>query len=46
MQNEPTAFRVGDPGIRDIFGEASRIQAWLDVEVALAQVPGGTRNHP
>lgn len=37
MQNEPTAFRVGDPGIRDIFGEASRIQAWLDVEVALAQ---------
>ena len=27
----------GDPGIRDIFGEASRIQAWLDVEVALAQ---------
>ena len=37
MQSEPTAFRVGDPGIRDIFGEASRIQAWLDVEVALAQ---------
>ena len=37
MQNEPTSFRVGDPGIRDIFGEASRIQAWLDVEVALAQ---------
>ena len=37
MQNEPTAFRVGDPGIRDIFDEASRIQAWLDVEVALAQ---------
>ena len=37
MQNEPTAFRVGDPGIRDIFGEASRLQAWLDVEVALAQ---------
>ena len=37
MQNEPTAFRVGDPGIREIFGEASRIQAWLDVEVALAQ---------
>ena len=37
MQNEPTSFRVGDAGIRDIFGEASRIQAWLDVEVALAQ---------
>ncbi|MYE55362.1 MAG: adenylosuccinate lyase family protein [Chloroflexi bacterium] len=37
MQNEPTAFRVGDPGISEIFGEASRIQAWLDVEVALAQ---------
>ena len=37
MQNEPTSFRVGDPGIREIFGETSRIQAWLDVEVALAQ---------
>ena len=37
MQSQPTSFRVGDPGISDIFGEASRIQAWLDVEVALAQ---------
>ena len=37
MQNEPTAYRVGDPGVRELFGEASRIQAWLDVEVALAQ---------
>ncbi len=37
MQNEPTAYRVGDPGVRGLFGEASRIQAWLDVEVALAQ---------
>ena len=37
MQAEPTAYRVGDPGVRALFGEASRIQAWLDVEVALAQ---------
>lgn len=37
MQAEPTAYRVGDPGVRALFAEASRIQAWLDVEVALAQ---------
>ena len=37
MQAEPTAYRVGDPGVRALFGEASRIQAWLDVEAALAQ---------
>ena len=37
MQGEPTSYRVGDPGIRDLFSEASRLQSWLDVEVALAQ---------
>ena len=37
MQNEPTSFRVGDPGIRALFAEPARIQSWLDVEVALAQ---------
>ncbi|MDA0768619.1 MAG: adenylosuccinate lyase family protein [Chloroflexi bacterium] len=37
MQGEPTSYRVGDPGIRDLLSEASRLQAWLDVEVALAQ---------
>lgn len=37
MQGEPTTYRVGDPGIRDLFSEASRLQSWLDVEVALAQ---------
>ena len=38
MQEEPTANRVGDPGIRALFTQASRFQAWLDVEAALAQV--------
>ena len=37
MQNEPTSYRVGDPGIRALFAEPARIQSWLDVEVALAQ---------
>jgi len=37
MQGEPTSYRVGDPGIRALFSEESRIQSWLDVEVALAQ---------
>ncbi len=37
MQSEPTAFRVGDAGVRGLFEEAARIQSWLDVEVALAQ---------
>src|SRR5262245_46302331 len=36
MQDEPTAYRVPDPGVRSLFAEASRYQAWLDVEVALA----------
>lgn len=37
MQEEPTSRRVKDPGIRALFTEASRFQAWLDVEAALAQ---------
>jgi adenylosuccinate lyase len=37
MQEEPTAYRIPDPGIRALFTEASRWQAWLDVEAALAQ---------
>jgi adenylosuccinate lyase len=37
MQEEPTAYRVPDPGVRALFTEASRYQAWLDVEAALAQ---------
>jgi adenylosuccinate lyase len=37
MYEEPTAYRVPDPGVRALFAEASRYQAWLDVEAALAQ---------
>ena len=37
MHEEPTAYRVPDPGVRALFTEASRYQAWLDVEAALAQ---------
>jgi adenylosuccinate lyase len=37
MQAESTASRAKDPGIRYLFSEESRLQAWLDVEVALAQ---------
>lgn len=33
----PTATRVQDPGIRALFRQENRWQAWLDVEVALAQ---------
>src|SRR5215510_13764046 len=32
----PTATRVKDPGIRAIYARENRWQAWLDVEVALA----------
>jgi adenylosuccinate lyase len=38
MQEEPTSLRITDPGVRALFSEASRFQAWLDVEAALAQV--------
>lgn len=34
---EETAARVEDPGIRAMFTQESRWQAWLDVEAALAQ---------
>ncbi len=37
MQEEPTAYRIEDPGVRALFTESSRFQAWLDVEAALAQ---------
>ena len=37
MQDQPTALRVPDPGVRDLFTESQRWQSWLDVEVALAQ---------
>jgi adenylosuccinate lyase len=45
MHEEPTAYRVPDPGVRALFTEDSRYQAWLDVEAALAQAEalGGTR---
>ena len=36
MEEEPTKYRIGDPGVRALFSEKSRIQSWLDVEVALA----------
>ena len=34
---QPTALRVRDPGVRDLFAREARWQAWLDVEVALAR---------
>ncbi len=37
MQDEPTALRVPDPGVRALFTEQARWQSWLDVEAALAQ---------
>jgi len=37
MQEQPTALRIPDPGIRELFSEAARLQSWLDVEAALAQ---------
>ena len=33
----PTATRVSDPGLRALYLQESRWQAWLDVEVALAK---------
>src|SRR5215468_8317083 len=36
MQEEPTSLRIEDPGVRTLFTEAGRYQAWLDVEAALA----------
>jgi adenylosuccinate lyase len=37
MLEEPTSLRIADPGVRALFTEAARFQAWLDVEAALAQ---------
>jgi 3-carboxy-cis,cis-muconate cycloisomerase len=37
MQEQPTALRVPDPGIRALFTEQARLQSWLDIEAALAQ---------
>jgi adenylosuccinate lyase len=37
MLEEPTSLRIADPGIRALFTESARFQAWLDVEAALAQ---------
>src|ERR1700674_5817477 len=37
MQDEPTALRIPDHGVRELFSESSRLQAWLDVEAALAE---------
>lgn len=37
MQDEPTAYRIEDPGVRALFTESARFQSWLDVEVVLAQ---------
>lgn len=33
----PTATRIADPGLRALYKQESRWQAWLDVEVALAK---------
>ncbi|MBS0243581.1 MAG: adenylosuccinate lyase family protein, partial [Proteobacteria bacterium] len=33
----PTATRVRDPGLRALYAQDSRWQAWIDVEVALAK---------
>ena len=37
MSLQPSATRFADPGLREIFAQASRWQSWLDVEAALAQ---------
>src|SRR5215475_7430410 len=37
MHEEPTNLRLPDPGVRALFTESSRYQAWLDVEAALAR---------
>ena len=37
MKQQPTAHRVTDPGIRELFTEDRIWQSWLDVEAALAQ---------
>ena len=41
MHEEPTAYRLPDPGVRALFAEDSRYQAWLDVEAALGEKEAG-----
>ena len=36
----PTAARVSDPGIRALYRQENRWQAWLDVEVGIGQGAG------
>jgi len=36
----PTAARIADPGIRALYRQENRWQAWLDVEAALARAQG------
>lgn len=37
MQDDPSAMRFEDPGIKTLFTQDARWQSWIDVEVALAQ---------
>ena len=37
VEDQPTALRIPDPGIRALLTRDARWQAWLDVEVALAR---------
>ena len=37
MADTPTSARLPNPGIRDLFTQEARWQAWLDVEAALAE---------
>ena len=37
MAEPPTAARLPEPGIRALFTQEARWQAWLDVEAALAR---------
>ena len=32
MHEEPTAYRLEDPGVRALFTESARFQSWLEVE--------------
>jgi adenylosuccinate lyase len=37
VEDQPTALRIPDPGLRALFTRDARWQAWLDVEAALAR---------
>ena len=37
MQDDPSALRFEDPGIKALFTQDARWQSWIDVEVALAR---------